>query len=167
MLSLVAIVGPWWFDVVFVPAKYSCSSPFIRVRDDFCGIPMSGVWIIVGLATRLIEILKELVTGETVIINPVDAMLKFFLYCSLVLILVLPLFTTWLLILRGDRKRNQIFHIVSWSLAVLCVIYIFGLNWPWALWGIWLYIGLAVGALILEFLFLALGIRVKQEKEHT
>jgi len=166
MLSLVAIVGPWWFDLVFVPGKYPCSSPFIRVRDDFCGIPMSGVWIFVGLANRLIEILKELVTGETVIINPVDAMLKFFLYCSLILILVLPLLTTWLLILRGDRKRNQIIHIVSWSLGLLCVIYIFGFHWPWALWGLWLYIGLAVVVLIVELLILALGIRVKQENEH-
>jgi len=165
VLLLVAIAAPWWLDLVFVPGKYPCSSPFIRVRDNFCGIPMSGVWIFVGLANRFIEIIKEIVTGETVIINPVDAILKFFLYCLFVLIPVLPLFTTWLLILCGDRKRIQIFHIGSWSLGVLFVIYIFGFHWSSSLWGLWLYIGLGVGALILEILILALGRRVKQENE--
>ncbi len=165
MLSLVAIAAPWWFDLVFVPGKYPCTSPFIRVRDDFCGIPMSGVWIFVGLANRFIEILKEIVTGETVIINPVDAMLKFFLYCFAFTHTCAAPFYNMALDLTWRSQTQPDISYRSWSLGVLFVIYIFGFHWPWSLWGLWLYIGLGVGALILEILILALGRRVKQENE--
>jgi hypothetical protein len=169
-LLIVAIIGPWWFDQIYVPSKYTCSSPFIRLRDDFCGKPMSGIWIFVILATRPIELVVEMVNGTTGITDSVYAILKFFLYLTLVLLLVLPLFTTWLLILRGDRKRQQIFHIGAWGLAV-CAGVLMGINtsghhWSWALWGPWLYIELAVGALILEMLILVLGRRAEKENEH-
>jgi hypothetical protein len=163
-LFIVAIIGPWWYDRIVVPSQYPCSSPFIRLRDDYCGEPMSGIWIFVVLAARVFESAVEMVTGATVIIDSVYAFLRIVLYISLALLLVLPLFTTWLLILRGDRNRHQIFHIVAWGLGVLCVIYIFGFNWSWALWGFWLYIGLAVGALLLEILFLFVGIRLIRKR---
>jgi hypothetical protein len=165
-LLIVAIIGPWWFDQIYVPSKYTCSSPFIRLRDDFCGTPMSGIWIFVGLANRVFESAVEMVTGATVIIDSVYAILHILLYISLAFLLMLPLFSTWLLILRGDRWRQQLFHIVSWSLGVLWVIYIFGFHWPWSLWGLWLYIGLAVSALILEIPILVLGRRAEKDNEH-
>ena len=169
-LLLVAIIGPWWYDLIYVPSQYACSRPFIRLNDDFCGKPMSGIWIFVILATRPIELVVEMVTGATGITDSVYAILKFLLYSLLLLVIVLPFFSTLLLILRGDHKRQQLFHIVVWSLAasvgVLWVINISNLHWSGALWGFWLYIGLAVGALILEILMLVLGRRAEEENEH-
>ena len=170
-LLLVAIIGPWWYDLINVPSQYTCSSPFIRLKGDYCGKPMSGIWIFVILATRPIELVVEMVNGTTSITDSVYAILNFFLYILLVLLGVLPLFTTWLLILRGDRKRQQIFHILAWglvaSVGILWVISnISNRHWSGALWGPWLYIRLAVGALILEILMLVLGRRAKEENEH-
>lgn len=105
-LLLVAIIGPWWYDLINVPSQYTCSSPFIRLKGDYCGKPMSGLWIFVILATRPIELVVEMVNGTKSITDSVYAILNFFLYILLVLLGVLPLFTTLLLTLRGDRKRQ-------------------------------------------------------------
>jgi len=43
VVMVVAFMGPWTFDRIYVPAKYECSAPFIRLEGDFCGIPMSGL----------------------------------------------------------------------------------------------------------------------------
>jgi hypothetical protein len=106
-LLLVAIIGPWWYDLINVPSQYTCSSPFIRLKGDYCGIPMSGIWIFVMVATRPIKLVVEMVTGATSIIDSVCASLKFFMYGMLLLFILLPFFSTLLLILRGDYKRQQ------------------------------------------------------------
>ena len=41
-LLLLAILGPWAYDQINVPAEYPCSAPFIRLEGDFCGVPYSG-----------------------------------------------------------------------------------------------------------------------------
>jgi hypothetical protein len=43
MLLLVAMMGPWTFDLINVPAEYPCSAPNIRLDDDFCGTPLPGI----------------------------------------------------------------------------------------------------------------------------
>ena len=78
-----------------------------------------------------------------------------------IFLLVLPFFSTLLLILRRDYRHRQVFNIVAWGLAVGIGL-LFGVtNYPklfWVLWGIWLYIGLAIGALVLE------GLTLKTQK---
>lgn len=170
-LLLVAIIGPWWYDLINVPSQYTCSSPFIRLKGDYCGMPMSGIWIFVMVATRPIELVVGMVTGATGITNSVYAILKFFLYSLLILIIVLPFFSTLLLILRGDHIRQQLFHIVVWGLAAgVGMLWVINnrsnLHWSGALWGPWLYIGLAVGALILEILMLVLVRRAEVDNEY-
>jgi hypothetical protein len=59
-----------------------------------------------------------------------------------------------------------VFNIVAWSLAagaglLLGVLNVLRPGW-WMAWGIWLYIGLAVSALILEVLTLVAGTRPGQ-----
>jgi hypothetical protein len=83
----------------------------------------------------------------------------------LLFLLVLPFFSTLLLILRGDRRRRQIFNIVAWGLAAGIALLMGMSSYPrlfWVLWGSWLYIGLAASALILEVLTLAGGRRPSQ-----
>jgi len=145
----VAFLGPWTFDRIYVPSKYECSAPFIRLEGDFCGIPLSGIqvffWLSSGLTARL-------VTGEFVI----SERIREFLLISLFLLLpLLPILSTLLLILRGDHPRRQVFTIIAWVLAIGFGIFGGLNNHPelyWEVWGIWLYIGLAISALILEIL---------------
>lgn len=169
MLSLVAIMGPWWYDLIFVPSKYTCTSPVIRLKDDYCGMPVSGVWIFISFASQFIILVVEMIKGATDISDSVHALRNIFLYILLLLILVLPLFSTWLLILRGDRNHQQTFHILAWGFSagvgVFWVIEISRFHWSWALWGLWLYIGLAVVALVLEILMLGLGRRAENEHQ--
>jgi hypothetical protein len=164
-------MGPWWYDLIYVPSKYPCSGHFIRVNDDFCGIPMSGIWIFVISVSRPIELAKEMVTGATNITDSIYGILKFFLFISLTVLIVLPFISKWRLILWGDRRCWQLFHIVAWGLAisvgVFWVIEISRLHWSWTLWGLWLYIGLAVSALFLETRMLVLGRRAVEKNEQS
>jgi len=146
-LLLVAFLGPWTFDRIYVPSKYECSAPFIRLEGDFCGVPLSGIqlffWIGSGLTAGLVT--GEFVNSERI---------REFLLMSLFLLLpLLPIFCTLLLIPVRDHRRRQVFTIVAWVLAIGFGIFWGLINYPklfWIVWGIWLYIELAISALILE-----------------
>jgi hypothetical protein len=77
-------------------------------------------------------------------------------------LLVLPFFTTLLLIRGRDSRRLRIFNLVAWGaaavLSLLPVVFESALR-SGRFWGIWLYAGLAAGALILEAVWLAAGRR--------
>lgn len=166
VLLLAAMMGPWGFDRIYVPSKYSCSSPFVRLEGDFCGIPMRGITVLYFLAGAFIGISVELVTGATAF---GDRAGEFLFSAFLPPFLVLPLVSTLLLILRGDRRRRQVFSTVAWGLAagvgLLAGVLIglsYGLKYARFVWGIWLYIGVAPIALVLEVLVLAAGRRLGQ-----
>ena len=160
-LFLLAMVGPWGFDRVHVPSEYACSAPWRRLEGELCWLPMRGTGVLSDMARAFINISAELVTGT---IAPTDIAGESLL--SLLLFpLVLPFFSTLLLILRGDGWHRQGFSVAAWGLAagiglLHCVAS--RLRLPWAVWGVWLYIGLAPSALILEVLTLAAARKASQ-----
>jgi hypothetical protein len=90
------------------------------------------------------------VTGE--IFNS-EIIREFFLISLFLLLPLLPIFCTLLLIPVRDHRRRQVFTIIAWFLAIGFGIFWGLINHPklfWVVWGIWLYIGLAISALILE-----------------
>jgi len=159
VLLLVAIMGPWAFDRIYVPSEYSCSAPFVRLEGDFCGVPLRGITVFSFMAGAFINISVELAMGAIVFADRAGE----FLFGSFLFLLVLPFFSTLLLILRGDRRRRQVFSVAAWGVAAGIGLLIGSItSHPkpfWVLWGIWLYIGLAASALILEVLTLAAGRR--------
>jgi hypothetical protein len=154
VLLSVAMIGPWFFDLINVPAEYTCSAPNIRLYGDFCGLPLSGIFILFWMVGVPISNLVGLVTGA-IILTDITEILRYLLMIVGVLLLVFPFFSTLLLIFRGDRPRLRLIHMVALGLAI-GISLLFGLNnYPrlyWVLWGIWLFIGIAVIALILELL---------------
>jgi hypothetical protein len=165
VLLLVAIMGPWTFDRIYMPSEYTCSSPYVRLEGDFCGIPLRGITVLYFMAGAFINISVELVTGATVLADRAGE----FLFSVFLPLFVLPFVSTFLLILRGGRRRRQVFSIVTWGLAAgvgLLVGVLMdlsgGLKYFRFLWGVWLYIGLAAIALVLEVLTLAAGGRLSQ-----
>jgi hypothetical protein len=162
VLLLVAIMGPWAFDRIYVPSEYSCSAPYFRLDDDFCGTPLRGITVFSWMAGAFINICVELVTGAIVLTDRAGE----FLFSLFLFLLLLPFFSTLLLILRGDRRRWQVFNAAAWGLTAGIGLLIGSMSsYPklfWVLWGIWLYIGLAASALILEVLTLAAGRRPSQ-----
>ena len=60
-LLLVAGMGPWGFDLINVPAQFECSAPFIRLKGDFCGEPVSAMR---GLSVLLGDLAVGVVAGS-------------------------------------------------------------------------------------------------------
>ena len=157
VLVPIAIMGPWYLDRINVPAEYTCSAPHIRLYGDFCGMPLSGIWPFRFIIDGIVYLSAELVTGAIGFIEWV----QIFLLGLFLFLLVLPAFNTLLLILRREHRHWQVFNIVAWGLALGIGLSIGITDYPkpfGVLWGIWLYIGVAIGALVLE------GLTLKTQK---
>jgi hypothetical protein len=149
-LLLIAMIGPWAFELINVPAEYSCSAPYIRLKGDYCGTPVSVIGFLPVYAAEIINVIVNLVTGA----NPVSGLGRSFLFTLGVFFLFLPIISTLLLILPGNRRRQRIIHLVMWGLGLVSSLAWLRLapgEWlPNRLWGPWLYIGLILCVLILE-----------------
>lgn len=144
---IVAFFGPWTFENIFVPSIYDCE---FRLDENICGLPKSGMefygWYYVGSIAELFRSRSEIIEIVRLVI------LFLILTCPL-----LPIFNTSLLVLFENYHPHNAFTITSWCLAigagVLGGIFIYPEQF-WALWGLWLFIGLAICALGLEILAL-------------
>lgn len=159
-LFLVALVGPWVFDPVFVPGEDPCTPPFIRLERDFCGLPMSGIrlvgWMSIGSASET----TGLITGTT----PLERWWRGPLISLALAVILLPFFTTLLLALLRESRHWQPVNLAAWALAggFVLVIILFGPSQNHAsLWGLKVYLGLAAAAFILE---LSMAARQKRQK---
>lgn len=155
LLLLVALMGPWAFDLISVPEEYACSPPNFRLEGDFCGIPLSGLWILFWSSGEIISMTVGFIRGEIVLDGTGTFLGLLFIGIFLFLILS-PIISTLRQFRGGDIQDRQVSHIVVWGLAALfssLFLITYGISRQyWALWGLWLYIGLAAGALVLEAL---------------
>jgi hypothetical protein len=156
ILLLFALMGPWTIEQIFLPPQFSCSYPYVRLEGDFCGT--TGYKGIVILPSAFISIFIDLVTRATSLTDRVDLVL---LQMLLPFLLVLPFVSTFLLILRGDRRSRQLFSIVTWGLAAgACFLLVFqpglsdSLKYFRLIWGLWFFFALVIIALVLEVLTL-------------
>lgn len=162
VLLLVAIAGPWTFELIWVPSEppfSPCSAPYIRLDENFCGMPMSGKWLLGWMSSGFVSGTSELVTGA----NDWSEWMREVLVGLSPFLLALPFLVSLLLILRRDCRYCQVFNIAAWGLAVGIGLLIGLSSYPrqfWVLWGVWLYVGLASCALILEVLTLTVGRRL-------
>lgn len=147
LLLILALLGPWAFDQINVPAEYDCS-PFIRLNGDFCGMPMSGIRFFQLWVGGFFYMLFELISGKFM-----GQGQEFLVVLSI--LPVLPFFTTLLLLWRKDARQLQTAHLIAWTLALILtsLFFIAQINDSVAgLWGVWFYILLAVGAILIEYL---------------
>ena len=151
-----AMLGPWAYDRIVVPSEYTCSAPVVRLENDYCGLPLAGVTILRFMAVVTINIAVELVMGTTNLTTRGGELLV----GLSALVLLLPLVSILLLIWRGDSRRLRILHDLAWALAGggCLLIFVSGMVLPpGQLWGIWLYIGLAAIALVLDGMMWVVG----------
>ena len=144
LLLLLALMGPWAFDKINVPAEYPCSPPNFRLEGDFCGVPLLGMRVFLWTIGGIMGMLLGLVMGSPISTGSVGEILGASLYLILIILILFPFISTLRLMRSGDLRRNQIINIVV-ILSGFSRLHL-------ALWGLWLYIGLAAGALILEVL---------------
>jgi hypothetical protein len=163
VLLLVAIMGPWTYTSDGVPPAAWCANPNILLENGSCVGLVSGAEVITFMTGAFLSMSVGLVTGATVLPDRAREYLGVFLFMTLLLLLLLPFFTTLLLIWGRDSRRLRIFHLMAWGLAAVLSLLpvvsglVLRLDQSW---GIWLYIGSAVSALILEVLALVTGRRL-------
>jgi hypothetical protein len=154
VLLIFALIGPWTYEVVNVPAEYSCNAPYVRLEGDFCGEAVSGFWLIFWLAQGLIDNLAGLLTGTVSFAGRG----REFLFMFLPVFLLLPLLSTLLVIWRQDSRGLNAFQLAAWGLAAIPTLLWLIISLDSALrsllWGAWIYIGLVSVMLLLESLAL-------------
>jgi hypothetical protein len=141
LLLVIAINGPWLaFDSMYVPSEppFVCRPPNTRLSDNLC-----------GEAKSLTMLMFE------------GAMDKSLLISWVLSPHLLPLFSTLVMILRGDHKRWKIFHFIILGLAAAFSAYLVFLPETLrpALWGIWSYLSLVVIMLVFELFTIAIDRR--------
>jgi hypothetical protein len=160
VLLLLAMMGPWTYTSDGVPPAAWCRDPNILLENGRCVKLVSGARMLTFMAGAFLSMSVGLVTGATVLPDRAREFLGVFLFTVGIFLLVLPFFTTLLLIRGEDRRRLQVFHLMAWGLAVvlgllLALLAVSGSGLYSELWGIWLYTGLTASAWILEGLALA------------
>ena len=152
VLLVIAIGAPWAYDRVSVPAQYACSSPNFRLDENFCGSPLSIAWFLFAAVVQLFYREGGLATGEFRFASIV-AQLRAILF---VFLLIFPVVSTAVLVLRGGGRRWQRLHGIGLGLAasitgLLAGMGYFTAGWvAWRLWGTWLYIFLTTSLFVLE-----------------
>ncbi len=146
---VMSMMGPWAFDRIHVPAEYTCEHPFVRLNGDFCGSPLSWLslvsWVTDGFLVTTRRLIAELFAGGA----------REFLAVLLVMLPVLPFFSTLLLTGRKNSTRLKTIHLIAWGVGCLFPLLIIGSEWNGPvtkLWGPWLYILLAIGAFLVEII---------------
>lgn len=152
VLMLLATLGPWTFDRVYVPASEPCQNS-LRLEGNFCGIPLAGIRMLPWLLSSTLFSSFRFFSGELSFFQAGREVLFGFIF----ILLILPAFSTLLLSVTGGKRSRRWFHI-----GVLCLAIALGLLFitssiaqpNLALWGLWLYIILLFCALFLELLCL-------------
>jgi len=145
----ISFVGPWFFDVIMVPAEYECNLPFVRLDDELCGRPISFLqyfWMIIGSS---VSTTRALVSGSLTLYD----WSREYLFGFMFYLAVLPIFSILFLLWKPKHRSLRIFNWITWSMAAVIAlasaILLSDMRHP-ALWGIWLYRAVVVLALLWE-----------------
>jgi hypothetical protein len=156
ILLAIAILGPWAYDLIHVPAQYNCNGPHVRLEGDFCGLPIS---LLMGLGAFFGALLG---VGDMAIgMDPLSLTLALML-----LVFITPMFTNLYLLWHNGQARWRVFNVIAWGLAAITAGVYLGLSAfrPHAPppWGVLLYVVVALGVLALELRSLILSRRAVQ-----
>lgn len=151
-LFVLAMLGPWSFDLLHVPAPFPCGGVSVRLAGDFCGYPVMGFGGVIMIFSSIFGILGALVRGNAAFMLPE---LTALLIMSLVFI---PSVSTLLLILKERSRGFKIVNLIFWSLGGLAAGLMFAMQAGrpqvapvmYLVWGAWFYILVAMGAVVLE-----------------
>jgi hypothetical protein len=151
-LFVLAMLGPWSFDLLHVPAQYPCDGVTVRLAGDFCGFPVPGFGGVIMGFSGLFRNLGALIKGNAAFLLPELTVL---LIMGLVF---LPSISTVLLIWKERSRGFKIVNLIFWALGGLAALLMFAMQAGrpqvapvlYLVWGAWFYILVAVGAVTLE-----------------
>jgi hypothetical protein len=142
IMQIIAMIGPWFFDRIWVPQPYICSSPNVRLDDVFCGVPISITWLLAGVPSQFTYLVNALIAGSTSNYAATE-----WLFILFSIFLTFPFLSTPVLILWQEQPYWSAIHRVALGLAAGTGLLIGILDFSvasWMLWGVWLYICLTI-----------------------
>jgi hypothetical protein len=146
-----AFMGPWTISSDGVPPPEWCDSPNLLLEDNRCVRLVYGTEIITFYGTVVLAMIVWLGSGAADFLSRVSE----FIFTIGLFLLILPTFSTLLLIWGRETRGRRSLHMMALGLAAASALPLAlsapSLS-PIRLWGIWLFIGLAAGALLLELL---------------
>jgi hypothetical protein len=156
LLLVVALLGPFTYTSDGVPPPEWCDAPYLLLKDGRCVETLSAAELLALATGFLLTMSAGVVTGAVQLGDWVQGTL-FLLSPGL---FMLPVLSTLLLLYwQGAPQRLRTFHTMTWGLSVLLGLLLAktstGLGAQ--LWGVWLYIGLAIAALVLEIFMRTVG----------
>jgi hypothetical protein len=143
------MLGPWMFDLINVPAEFTCSKPNVRLYGDFCGLPLSGFLFFKLFIGGFFYMLFTLTTGS--FLNYPRELLVGLFVLSLI-----PFITSLLLLWKKETHLLPTINLVAWILALIPPLLMFMLlavqrsGYIFRLWGLWLYILVAISTVAFE-----------------
>ncbi|MDX1377434.1 MAG: hypothetical protein R3307_01195 [Anaerolineales bacterium] len=149
MLLAISMPGPWMFDLINVPAEFTCSEPHVRLYGDFCGLPLSGFEFFKLFVGGFFYMLFTLTTGS--FLNDPRELLV-----GLPILSLIPFITSLLLIWKREPRRLSTINLVAWILALIPTLFMFVFmvvqrnGYVLRLWGLWLYVSVAISAVVIE-----------------
>jgi hypothetical protein len=166
VLFVVAMLGPWMYDLLNVPAQYPCGRPSVRLYGDFCGYPMSGFDVFKYANSGLFYFLDELIRGN-ISRGIIDLIFPFYTW-----LIILPFFSILFLIWNKNSRRVQIINLIAWGFACRVTLMLFILQAMerqfihtfYLLWGVWLYVLLAIGTIVFEIIVLRSNTELSSDK---
>jgi hypothetical protein len=144
---VIAIVGPWAYARDGVPPAEWCQPPNILLENGSCVGRNSGAYFlllsIIGFPAGILQI----ISGELVLSDLLRYSVFPLFFTGMFL---LPAISTLLLLHSPSSLKRRSFYVIAWGLAaglgLLQALTAEAIH-PAHLWGIWLYILLAVGLL--------------------
>jgi hypothetical protein len=147
-LLIIAVLGPWVYTRDGVPPPEWCRPPFLLLEDGSCVGRESGIFFLLFSMLGFPAGIFQFISGQLVLSDMVrQSMLTLFIFLGL---FFLPFISTLLLALSSSNVRRKTFYGITWGLAAalgLLVAFSAEVVRPAYLWGIWLYIILAIGLL--------------------
>lgn len=148
-MLMVSFVGPWLFDLIWVPVEYDCA-PNIRLEENFCGVPDSFAMYVSSIITSDISSINSGVFRNMT----VEELSAEYLFRFLIFVATLPVIGSLLALWKPARRSFWIFNWICWGLAALLGLgsLLFSEMTHPALWGFWLYRATVLLALAWEWL---------------
>lgn len=138
-LVILALVGPWVYEQLYVPSEFECQYPIIRLDEDFCGSPIQGFWFI----TELVNVVISLVNHTSPDILGAKEIGSLLLWFVGILVIIAPAISQ-ILRLKSRRIRWAWVHITVLTMVTgLAGFSLFQSRTyqPIQIWGLWLYAG--------------------------
>jgi hypothetical protein len=150
-LLVVAFIGPWLSDQIYVPVEYPCGPDYVRISGEYCGSPAPGfinIFVAVGSIFMGVGILiVEGLPGFQALLHGLFQMCIF-----------VPIISSVFLLEKGNNFRLKVIQILTLILGFSSAYYYFvilkGAGLAPALWGINLFLLVMIGGVVMEGLLL-------------